>query len=334
MNCKYILVNGYTATGSSAVVDLLQEFNHMYIPPHEFRLLCDPFGIIDLDREINNSVDCLNDDIAIRNFQWLTKKYFKTAKRFGTIGLNYEKDFTKNIRIVTDEYINKLTNTIYDGYWWFLSLNQSFVTQITYKILKKLGIYDFRKHCKMRLVTVSEEEFLRITHEYLDSIFNPLIQKDDIVVLDQAIPANAPGYSRRYFSNAKVINVDRDARDVYIHLLQQEKRSGALIGHPGYDLSKTHNVQLFIDWFKKYRIPGLPGVSLNIYFEDLILNYDKTSKLIYDYLGLSESDHITPKKILQVEKSAKNIGQWKNYPNQEEIRKIEEALPEFLYKGL
>ena len=79
MNCKYILVNGYTATGSSAVVDLLQEFNHMYIPPHEFRLLCDPFGIIDLDREINNSVDCLNDDIAIRNFQWLTKKYFKTA---------------------------------------------------------------------------------------------------------------------------------------------------------------------------------------------------------------------------------------------------------------
>ena len=103
---KYILVNGYTATGSSAVVDLLQEFNHMYVPPHEFRLLCDPFGIIDLDREINNSVDCLNDDISIRSFQWLTKKYFKTAKRFGTIGLNYEKDFTKNIRVVTDEYIN------------------------------------------------------------------------------------------------------------------------------------------------------------------------------------------------------------------------------------
>ena len=45
-------------------------------------------------------------------------------------------------------------------------------------------------------------------------------------------------------------------------------------------------------------------------------------------------EHITPKKFLQVEKSAKNIGQWKNYPNQDEIRKIEEALPEFLYKGL
>lgn len=329
---NYILVNGYTATGSSAVIDLLQEYDNTYVPPHEFRLLCDPFGIIDLDREINNSVDCLNDDIAIRNFQWFTNKYFKTSRRFGTIGLNYEKDYTKNIRIATEHYIEKMTKMTYTGYWWFLSLNQTVFQQLLFKLLRKLRIYDFRKHCKMRLVTVNESEFLKITQEYLDEIFEPLVSKNDFIILDQAIPANYPGYGERYFSSAKVINVERDPRDVYMNIMTEEKRTGAIVGHVGLDISKTHNVQLFIEWYKKYRRKGMPGDCLNIYFEDLILNYEVTKEKILDYLGISEKSHSKPREFLRVEKSIKNIEQWKNYPHQEEIKEIEKALPEYLYK--
>ena len=81
--------------------------------------------MIDLDREINYSVDSLNDDTAIRNFLWFTNKYFKRGDGFRSLGLDYEKLYTKNIRTATEKYVKKLVKYDYRGYWWYLDMNVS-----------------------------------------------------------------------------------------------------------------------------------------------------------------------------------------------------------------
>ena len=183
----------------------------------------------------------------------------------------------------------------------------------------------------MYLVVADENEFLQAIKEYMNDIFRPLAKDKEYVVLDQAIPANYSGYATRYFEAVKVVNIERDVRDVYIHLITQEKRDGAIIGHIGPELNKTRNVDMFVDWFKKYRRLGLPGESLEIRFEDLVFCYDETTKKILEYLDLPKEHHTMMRKYLQVEKSRKNIGLWKDYPNQDEIRQIEAKLPEYVY---
>ena len=331
-NTKYVLVNGYTSTGSSAVLNLLDEYKNVFVPDKEFRIIKDPFGIMDLEHALYDSTDLLNEDIAIRCFLWFAKKYSKSGKGFRTVGLNYKKEFGKDFYEKCIQYIGNLIDYEYRGYWWYLSLNKPYLRQIINKILFKLKIYDTRKHSKMSLVTKTRESFYTITKDFIDSIFSDIKGDANIIALDQAIPATHPGFAKLYFSNAKVINVERDPRDVYIDLITEEKRNGDIVGHVGFDVASTHNVQLYIDWFKKCRRKGLDGECLNIRFEDLILNYTDTKQKIFDYIGLDAEKNFVGVHILKPEVSRKNIGYWKNYEFQNEIREIEKALPEYLYK--
>lgn len=327
----YVLVNGYTSTGSSAVLNLFEEYSSIFVPDKEFRLIKDPFGIIDLEHSLYEATDLLNEDFAIRSFLWFSKKYSKSGKGFRSLGLNYKKDFGTNFYDKCNQYVKDLIDYEYSSYWWYLSLNKPYLKQIINKILFKLKIYDTRKHSKMFLITKPRDEFYNITKDFMDNIFSEIKGNATFIALDQAIPATHPGLASKYFHNAKVINVERDPRDVYIDLITEEKRNGDIVGHVGFDVASTHNVKLFIDWFKKCRRKGLEGETLNIYFEDLILNYEATKKKIFDYIGFDDFDSYLGKRILKPEISKKNISYWKNYEFQNEIKEIEAALPEYLY---
>ena len=325
---NYILVNGYGWSGSSALIDFFREFNNTYVPNKEFRLIKDPFGLIDLDNSICNSIDQLNEDIAIRNFKWLADKYINKAGGFRNNGLSYCVDFGKNIAKITSSYIEALTDYNYRSYWWFLEFKDSYIKYIIKKILRRLGIYNSKNHYKMRLVLKTEEEFVQLTKAYLNDIFMDLISDDENnihhVVLDQAIPANNPDLVDRYFNNGKVIVVDRDPRDVYIDLINEK----SLVG---YDVALNHNVDLFVSFYKKVRHQreiSTPNF-LKIKFEELVLQYDKTINEILRFLGIDSSAHINKFKYFDPNKSKKNIAIWANYPYQSEIRQIEEELPEY-----
>lgn len=331
---KYILVNGYTSTGSSAVIDLLKEYEYVYAPDKEFRLIKDPHGIYDLDRILNNSVDLLNDDIATREFLWMAHKYGLVHSKIGPECLSYNVDFGEDFERLAIEFIQSLMDYEYKGYWWYLNLDKSGLRCFIQRVLRKTKIYDFRKHSKMRLFLKDESQFLQITKKYLNDIFISMKLPDDIqmIVLDQPIPPIYPNLGKRYFDNSYVINVERDARSVYLDLITEEKRNGDIVGHVGFDVAETHNVELFVQWFKKCRQKGLSGESLDIYFEDLVLHYDETVKMIEDYVGVDPSTHINPKMNLKPEKSAKNTRRWQVYEFQEEIKQIEKELPDYLYK--
>lgn len=332
---KYVLVNGYTSTGSSAAIDLLKEYMTIYAPDKEFRIIKDPHGVYDLDRTLSKSTDLLNDDIAVREFLWMIHKYALVHKKTGPECLSYNIDFGESFEKISQEYIKSLMDYEYMGYWWYLNFDKPAVTCFVQRVLRKLGLYDFRKHSKMGLFLKSEEEFLEITKAYINRIFitMELPNAIDTVVLDQAIPATYSGMAERYFDDYRVINVERDPRAVYVDLITEEKRNGDIVGHVGFDVASTHNVELFIKWFKKCRQKGIPGKALNIYFEDIILNYEETKEKIERYVGLERTGHTTPFRYLKPEVSKKNVRLWESYEYQDEIKIIESVLGEYLYPG-
>jgi len=72
--------------------------------------------------------------------------------------------------------------------------------------------------------------------------------------------------------------------------------------------------------------------KLVIRFEDFVLKYDETSKIVNEFLGLNEKNHINIKKYFKPEISGKNIGIYKNNDNLQDIKYIEDKLNEYCYK--
>ena len=325
---KYIVINGFGWSGSSALVDFMREFDRACVPEEEFRILKEPFGVIDLDRALNDSLELLNEDIAIRCFRELCAVYYRMNGRFKPFGFNMKKDFGVNFYKISEKYIDELVDDWYHSHWWFITMRDSRFRIMLWAALRRLHIYDRYDHFDMSLYTKSEEEFLAITKRYIDRIFLDLTKgmDKDIIVLDQAVPTSRPEYAKRYMRNAKVIVVDRDPRDQYIDLIN----NNMLIGP---DIRKTHNVKLFVKWFMRYHIPWREGVdAVRIQFEDLVLKYDETIEKVCDYAGLDLKDHTNPKKYFDPAVSARNTGLWRTYEYQEDMRKIENALPDFIFQ--
>lgn len=323
---KYILINGFGWSGSSALIDFMREFEGTFVPHKEFRLIKDPHGVHDLDLSITQSTDQLNEDRAINEFIRFVKIYSRRGGGFRYLGLGYNDDFGENFYNISMSYIKELTDYEYSGHWWYLDYDMPYIKYVTLRSLSRLKLYDYKEHRKMRLTIKGEEEFLKLTKGYITAIFEDCLKGKQChtVVLDQAIPANRPSWGRRYFNNAKVIVVDRDPRDVYIDLIKEK----SLVG---YDVAVNHDVQLFIDWFKKVRRPDpLDADYKRIQFEDLILNYDQIIREIYDYCDIDPTQHIYKAEKLKPEVSSKNIGMWKNYQFTNEIRMIEEQLKDYI----
>ena len=325
-NYKYILVNGFGWSGSSALVDFFREFEGCFVPHKEFRLIKDPHGLRDLDLQINNSTDALNEDTAIKEFVEFIKIYSRKPGGFRPIGLAYNDDFGKDFEIISMEFIRGLIDYKYSGYWWYLDMNTPYMKYTLYKILNRMKIYDHREHTKMFLSIVNENDFINKAKEYVDRIFTELLknQNYNTIVLDQAIPANRPSWGERYFNNSHILVVDRDPRDVYVDLIKEK----SLVG---YDVAVNHDVDLFIDWFKKVRRADPISTNyMRIQFEDLILHYEEIINMIYEYCGISIESHNHKKERLIPDVSKNNIGMWKRHPHPEEIAKIEQELKEYL----
>lgn len=327
---RYVPVLGYGWTGGSAVVDMLREFPDIAVPANEkeFRLIKDPYGIIDLDRALNDSIDPLNEDIAIRNFKWMSEKYIKKPGRFSGVACGYVDDFGKNIERETEKYVDGLISYKYPGYWWFLDMEASAVEMIFKRILRKLKIRDLETYREMYLSDITESEFINLTRNYLYNLFSPLVSESPlrIVALDNVIPATHPSYGYRYFGDCRPIVVERDPRDVYVNLIKRK----SLVG---YASSKIHDPHLFIKWHKRQRVTNetMDNV-LFLRFEDLVLHYEETANKIYSFIGVKKEQHVNLKKYFDPSVSKERIGMWRTYPYQDEIRVIENELGTYLYR--
>ena len=320
---KYLLVLGYGWSGSSAVVDLLKEYQGTKDVPIEFRLIKDPKGLMDLRYNIVDRWDPLNIDIAIRDFLWHTKYLNQNISRFHFhYGLEYGSVLGSKFEEETNNFINKITKLTYSSYWFYFNYEPG-LKYFTKKLLRKLRISKLEK--EMYYCNIDGEQFDTYCKDYINSIFSDYCG-DNLLILDQSIPAQYLSEASHYFDDYKMILVDRDPRDIYCDLI----KCNGLIGQ---ELKKTDNVGLFVDWFLGFRKKNKTFKSdklLRVSFEELVNNYDETVKTIETFVGFNDSLHVDKKHFFDPEKSKQNVGLWKDYANQDAMSEIAKCLPHYI----
>ena len=174
----------------------------------------------------------------------------------------------------------------------------------------------------------SSDEFLEITREYMRDLCRAIIQNEEVnrVVFDQGVQPSNAIRGMKFFDSAKAIIVDRDPRDIFSQTYDFLFNTSI----------PNRNVKQFIKWYKLTRKGREQSEKsddiLFIQFEDLIFNYERVTKHIFNFLNESSSNHIDKNKYLKPEESKKNIGIWRNFKHQNYINEIEKELDDYCWK--
>ncbi len=323
-----ISVGGYGYTGGTAVKDLLREIKDFSVLDVEFRLIKDPYGLMDLENNlVHNWRNHLNSDIHIKDFLWFVQNLARVNGKLNKLGLNYSGRINKDFIKLTIEFLNKICDFEYDGNWHLLLFKEFYLKQLYSKVRRRF--HHGKTHTqKMYYSKPSRDLFVDASKEYIRNLFSNFNNSN--VVLQNAIDTYNPEQGLNYFNSAKMIIIDRDPRDIYVDVIK--KHDASFLGEA---LVKNRDVQKFINDFKnrRERLNEIRQIKdiLIIRFEEFINNYDELLMDIFSFLGIDKSSHVEPRFYFNPDKSKKNIGLWKSYKYQKEIRMIEKELFDFCY---
>ncbi len=328
-NLRVVSCVGYHVTGSGAVDDYLKEFGSCVSTPFEkeCRFIQDPDGISDLEYNLIQNWHRLNSGFAIKRFRSFCKRY----------NASYSAIFGKEWMRIVDEYLEKLISFTFKGYWHADIRVQRPIPAVVYylkRILQNIlhippWKWNLLPNEKTYHVYLTEDEFINKTQIFTDKLIRSARNgnNEGFLLLEQLIPTTNIKKCMRYFSDIKVIIVDRDPRDVYItharcnmHVLP-------------YDVDKF--CESYVDSRRniKFELEGMQDQVLFVKFEDLIYKYDTTTDNIKKFLGIDESDHLYPMAVFDPNVSANNTKQWLNFPEYRyNCDLIEQKIPEYLYK--
>ncbi|CAA6814510.1 MAG: Unknown protein [uncultured Campylobacterales bacterium] len=311
-NLQIINVLGYGYTGSGAIIDLLKEIETCKVVEGEFDLIRGPYGLIDLKNNVINSSSTIRANHYIRKFI----QYACVFKRKNIKGIQYGYNYGESFQIELEIFLSKIIDIKFKGTWHFHYIEHNFFTQLLSKVYEKIGI---DKNI-IYMTDLSNDKFQEYVRTFLYDLLKSKDNKYSNIVLDQSIDVINPKQANYFFNNYKNIIVDRDPRDVYIDALRHK-------------WIPTDDINLFCRWYEINREKEKVNDSNNIYikFEDIVLDYDNTLNELYDFLNVKNNEHLRKKHFFQPEKSAKNIGKWKNIKNMDKIKIIEKKLNSFLY---
>lgn len=336
--CCFVNVSGFFFSGSSAMVDLLKEFEDFYESNAEIRFIKDPYGVAQLEDALINRWELINSSAAISDFLTMCEKGCRNGKGlFSPAGFNLKKTISNDFMQITHDYIDELTDYYYKQDYYHYKFKKSY---LKYVIDRYRWAIEYLSKGRLRTANrniaqcyfshPSQERFNKATKRYFDRLFEEHAQEDKktYIILDQAVSPNNTQVIHRYFNESKMIIIDRDPRDMYCdEILWGEK----------FD-SNYRTKEAALNYVKRQRALRDSTVFdsdiIKVRFEDLVLDYDTTVKKVLDFLGLDERVHINPKKYLKPEKSAKNIGIWKKYMDDcgDAIEVIANELPDMLYE--
>lgn len=312
---------GFSWSGSSAIADFLAEFDeNLVYNENEFVLPFFPDGLEDLDYNLNQKCSkFLSSTVAIPRFR-------KVAK------LLLDGPTHGQIENLTEHYLQQIEQARWTGTgqgqilfhnpkMYFFSLKV--LRHLPPGFCKRYKVYPLRQ----MEYAIRPDGFYEATQKYTESILRSIgLDLSKNIVLDQPFPGNDPINCMRYFKDARAIIVDRDPRDLY--LLAKEY-------FPRRTYSNPHDtVEEFITFFYHMH-KNLVEVAthkdvLYIKFEELVYEYESTTTKIKSFLKLGE--HKSPKAHFLPERSMANTRLFdKGCKYNDDIRKIEERLPDYLF---
>lgn len=326
---KKIAVVGYHDTGASVVDDLLRECDNIAngTSGAELRVLHDPDGISDLEHHLVIDPHRLSSSLSIRRFLDYCDRQARMERKL--VG----SDWDFKVR----EFANSLICIKYKGwlegdelffplwqkkYYWFLRAVNYFLP----KSIKKQRWHNFFPNEETYYSSLTEEEFIEKTKTFVNWIcekMNP--EHKEYLVLDQFASSHNPCNACRYTDDLKIIIIDRDPRDLYIHDVKLYEEH--ILAPEALYFAKQYRL------IRREVIKDDPSKVLRVYYEDLIYKYDDTIAKVFDFLGIDPSiHHVQKKKFFNPAISINGTQLWKKYPQYaDEVRIISEELRDMLY---
>ena len=328
---RIITAAGYYGTGTSAIIDLLKEYNDFCLVgqgDYEIRFVQDPDGISDLFYNLVENNHRHNSSDAIKRFikycKYLNGDFY--SKR-------YRKFFGNNFKILTSDYVNAITQLKVKT-WWHIDLIRkgrfiNFIDLCLGKIARKLKRAEEMPSIACRneygyYTYLTEDDFCNITKKYLDDLFGSVCTSNNVLVEQLVPPSNVKRYAK-FFNDLKVIVVDRDPRDIYIASREIYKTK----------IIPVDNAEDFCKWYRitrEHRKHDSEKDYLLIRFEDMIYNYEKTIKMIESFVGTTSSEHLNKNKYFNPSVSIRGTKLFLKYPKYEkDVEYIEKELNEYLF---
>lgn len=322
-------VVGYGCTGASACVDFLKELGYFQYLSNasEFQLIKMSDGLIDLHYHLVEDTRPLAQNTAI-------KRFLKIYKNPGLANIN--KITHRKFKVLIKEYIDDLCDIKWNGRSsldpcdirrkndsiYFSKINSAinyFLRLFSYK-------FHFPRYSVRYYTQLTHSEFCEKTKNFLSRLLVELkFDKSKNILLEQIVDACNPTLGLDYFSDCKIIVIDRDPRDIYILKKYIYKNSPPFI-------PTNNSVDEFISFYKMQRKEkDLSKNILYLNFEDLIYKYDDTTRVICDFLGIKYNSN-NKFKIFNPSDSIANTNLSTKLPQYKgEIEEICNKLAEYLY---
>jgi hypothetical protein len=314
MERSNILIIGTLASGSSALVDMLKEYENINVLPLEFNIYRRP-GFVSDQLSPNTCIDYPN--IIDESIKFTSKKWKLLYK--SSIWKLFFKSYFDNIRDKNWGILGKYKNSL-------ISLRQIF-------LLKELS-----KNLKSEK---SFEEKIQLSNEWINQIGDIYSWKYDFTLYNQALfPWCDINIWPMVFKPFKLICVLRDPKDQLAEMVRRDivfsPFRNSQINYAQFNIVSIYGndrkgrmkfvtdalkkrVEVIDQWMKALG----PDKMLVINFEGLISNYDVYKSQIEIFLGLSKDRHKYKNKYFNPDVALKNsIGIFKDYLSEEEIEDL------------
>lgn len=320
---------GFGSTGSSVITDYLKEYGDITVKDDlEFTWVSGTDGLIDLERAVMSPHNRTGDSIiAIQRFREAAQRKKLTYERHGLDAATFEDSVERLIEDITTTKWYWYDNRIVYSYKSKYFLQTFMKKKVIPRLEKKMGHH---AHCwplqEVR-ISVKPENFYKAAQKHIDEMLRGMgLDPDGIIALDQPFSGNNPQACFPFFRDPYAVVVDRDPRDNYVFARTK------LLGRFHYIPIDT--VEDYIAYYRALRKdqPYLKDNArvLRIRFEDMVYEYDKATAQLRNFLHLPENPR--PKSVFDPELSIANTQVFKRFPQfAEDIKKIEQALPEYLY---
>lgn len=318
----FVAVAGYGWSGSSAVVDLLKEYEGARVPDVEFRLVKDAHGLHSLKDALTSQWDLPNVTDAIEDYLQFCRMCYQAPSPLRP-GLDYASKLNADLMGATDRFIGELVEFRYDSYTYTADFRVGIRDRLKRKTSNKARRLLHRKErplCDQAYFShPSQERFDAASAKYLREIFRWDFAERPLVVLDQGLSPHRPE-ALSILGDAKLIVVDRNPLDIYADLLE----CGALIGA---ELARTRDPGRYIEWHRAMRrdLAGMEGV-LTVSFEELVLDNERVVAEIESFVGPDLGSRIRAGRFFDSEASKLNVGRYAGVLTDREVRAIEGGL--------
>lgn len=340
--CKIIAVTGYMGSGSSAVIDLLKEYDTVKVVPQIGRTYEHiPFyyrgGLFDLYNAFKHGNTPMGSDATINRFY--DSMRILNDNNFYWCG-SYKKLFGNKFMDINKELINSISSPFHaTNVNHFIGTNYSLLRlleQIGAKLLLKRKIRNPGLKVKFDnnssyIGLPTNEELLIAAKTYTSNYFELFTYSDDgVFVFDHVIlPQQVEEFGECFNDNVKVVIVRRDPRDIF--LLNKYIWYTPPLGH-GRPYFPTDAKKFANLWKRMVPLTTKTDNCVVVQFESLVYDYNNTVAEIEKQLNVDSKLHTRIKENFNPNKSIENTQifnvneEWK-----EEIKELSIILKDYLY---